>query len=80
VNGLDEKRTYSVDRLEGDKAILVDDDGHNHTVLVSDLPEPVATGDILQWRDGMYYRNQAETDARRVYVSSLQDKLRRRNK
>lgn len=75
---MDENRTYSVDRLEGEKVILVDDDGHSHTILTSDLPEQVRMGDVVLWQNGAYYLDREETERRRSYVISLHDKLRRR--
>ena len=69
---------YSVERFEGDVAVLVDDDGHGCPVPVAILPADIHCGDVLALRDGVYMRDAAETDARRSYALSLQEKLRRK--
>lgn len=71
---------YSVDRIEGNAAVLVDDDGRSVSVPVSQLPEAVVAGDILSLKDGVYSLNTAETEVRRAHALSLQNKLRRKNK
>ena len=71
-------RTYSVDRIEGDVAVLVDDDGHSVPVPVSQLPASVISGDVLRLQDGIYELDRTETDARRSFVLSLQDKIRKK--
>ena len=70
---------YSVDRVEGDIVVLVDDDGYSHPISSQDLPADVCGGDVLILQDGVYVRDQEETQSRRSYVQSLQEKLRRKN-
>lgn len=70
--------TYSVDRIEGDVAVLVDDTGHSVPVPVSQLPASICVGDVLRLRNGIYEPDRAETDARRSLVLSLQDKIRKK--
>ena len=69
---------YSIDRIEGDVVVLVDDDGHSIPVSLSALPSSVACGDVLRMQDGVYVLDTDETQARRSYAFSLQEKLRRK--
>ena len=69
---------YSVDRFEGDVAVLVDDDGHSCPVPVAILPADIRCGDVLNFHEGVYTRDAVETDVRRSYALSLQEKLRRK--
>ena len=69
---------YSIDRIEGDVAVLVDDDGHSIPVSLSALPPSVVCGDVLRMQDGVYILAADETQARRSYALSLQEKLRRK--
>ena len=70
--------TYSVDRIEGDVVVLMDDDGHSVHITLSELPDSAGTGSILRLQEDRYVLDAAETDARRSYVLSLQEKLRRK--
>lgn len=69
---------FSVDRIEGDVAVLVDDDGHSVSIPVSQLPASIRCGDVLCLQDGIYEFDCAETDTRRSLVLSLQDKIRKK--
>lgn len=69
---------YSVDRVENGIAVLVDDRGDSHPVSLADLPDDVRCGDMMCLLDGVYQRDDEETQARRAYVLSLQQKLRRK--
>ncbi len=75
-----EIRTYSVDRIEGEVAVLVDDDGRSVPIPVSQLPASVCSGDVLHCRDGVYELDRFETGARRSLVLSLQDKIRKKKR
>ena len=44
---------YSLDRIEEEWAVLVDDDGNSVDVLLTDLPEGACPGKV--------YRNEAHT-------------------
>ena len=70
---------YSVDRIEGDIVVLVGDDDCSHPVSASNLPVDVCCGDVLILQDGAYVHDREETQSRRSYVQSLQEKLRRKN-
>ena len=44
---------YTVDRIEGDFAVL-DDDGDPRDINLKDLPENVKEGDILKFENNAY--------------------------
>lgn len=69
---------YSVDRMENGIAVLVDDQGGSYPVSLGDLPEDIQCGDMVCLQDGVYLRDDEETQARRAYALSLQQKLRRK--
>lgn len=66
---------YSVDRIEEDIAVLVDDQGEALEILLSQLPAEVKEGTVVSIFDGAYVIEQHETDRRRQEVQSLIDDL-----
>lgn len=70
--------TFSLDRIEGDVAVLIDDNDKTVNVPLSDLPSTAQCGDVLSIVDGAYCVDIEKTEKRRSYVLSLQEKLRRR--
>ncbi len=70
---------YSVDRIEGEYAVLVGDSGPELPVLLAELPEGVREGNVLRLEDGVYRTDATEEQHRRSQILSLQDKLRRKN-
>ncbi len=70
--------TYSVDRIESDLAILVDEEGNSFPIPLLELPTGIKAGDMLRWQDDGYCLDERVTQERRSYVLSLQEKLRRK--
>lgn len=66
---------YSLDRFEGDWAVLVDEDGESRDVLRTQLSPEAAPGDMLQERDGRFFPDEEATAARRAEILRLQAKL-----
>ena len=66
---------YSLDRFEGDWAVLVDEDGESRDVLRTQLPPGAAEGDMLRERDGGFIPDEDATAARRAEILRLQEKL-----
>ncbi len=66
---------YSVDRVIGDRAILLGDDGEPLDMPLSSLPEGIKTGDILRWEDGKAARSPADEEARRKLVAQMLGQL-----
>ena len=42
---------YSIDRFEGDIAVLIDEDEVAHTVVRTRLPEQIKEGDMLRFEN-----------------------------
>ena len=70
---------YSLDRFEGEWAVLVDEEGVSRNVSRTALPEDAAEGDMLRERDGGFTPDAATAEARRAAVLRLQQKLREKN-
>lgn len=71
---------YSLDRIEGDVAVLIEDSGTSLEVLVGDLPPVPAEGKMYRQIDGRFVEDVDAEEARRAAVRALQNKLRRRRK
>lgn len=69
---------YSVDRFEGDIAVLIDEDGGRLDVPRDDLPSGVAAGDMVRLQDGAFQPDDEAAAARRARVIALQNRLRKR--
>ena len=71
---------WSVDRIVGDMAVLVDDNGNTRDIAMGELPDSIKEGVLLRLIDGVYITDKAATEMRKNAVLSLQDKLRRKQK
>lgn len=68
-------KEYSIDRFEGEQAILIDRDQKTITVLKNLLPAGAAEGDVLLFDGVQYHIDQALTEQRRAEVKQLISKL-----
>ncbi len=78
---------YSVDRIEGEHAILVGDNGEEHSVQLQQLPRETTEGTVLRvmrdadglldWQSAQI--DQAEAKRRTQEAEDLLNKLRRRD-
>lgn len=67
---------YSVDRFEGDLAVLQDDNKKSVVIKKAQLPKDAKVGMVFSLReDGQYYFEQEETKARKDNILSLQNEL-----
>ena len=66
---------YSLDRFEGNWAVLVDEDGESRDVPRTQLPQEAAEGAMLRERDGVFISDEDVTAARRAEILRLQEKL-----
>lgn len=71
---------YSLDRIEGNVAVLVEDGGATIEVPVSELPPVPSEGKMYRQIDGQFVEDTDAEQVRRAAVRALQDKLRRRKK
>ena len=63
-----------IDRIEGDKAILLDNDGAAYVVPIGDLPDAKA-GNIYRLVDGRYCRDTETEMEQKEMVRRLQQLL-----
>ena len=69
--------TVTLDRFEGEWAVLVDADGETTPVERTRVPADAREGDRLTaLEDGTYAVDEADTAARRARILALQNKLR----
>ena len=71
-------RLFSLDRIEGEIAVLVDDDGVIVHEPLSSLPGQVCEGNLYRKNEAGYREDLDELQARRQKVRALQDRLRGR--
>lgn len=68
---------YAIDRLEGSKAVLEDDNGAVSVVERSLLPPDAVQGDVIVDHDGCYRLDKSETESRRARIYKLEQMLRK---
>lgn len=66
---------YSIERIERDNAVLIDDNGNKTVVSISNLPKEIKEGNILKSVNGEFVLDSNEEKKRRKNISSLQKKL-----
>ncbi len=64
---------YTLDRIEGDYAVLTDENGAKTDIPVSSLPE-LRTGSVYEMKNDVYIYNEKETEKRRLAAA---ERLRR---
>lgn len=75
-----EEMLFSLDRIEGDLAVLIDDDCQSSTVLLTNLPANASEGKMYRKVGETYVEDPAAEQARRERIQALQDRLRSRRK
>lgn len=65
---------YSVDRLEGDKAILIAEDHSVCVVPLTDLPD-VKAGNVYRRADGCFVRDTVAEAAKKERISRAQKRI-----
>lgn len=68
-------RRYTVDRFEGEYAILEDEYGRLYDVLREELPTDLREGDILQENEGKYMINEEETAKQREKIKQIYERI-----
>ena len=67
--------TFSVDRIEGQKAVLQCDTGETRIVAVSLLPPDVKEGAVLVWADEKYLPDTKAEAERKRRLHALMNRL-----
>ena len=75
-----EKQLFSLDRIEGDVAVLLSDTGECCTVPLSQLPAIPENGKMYRVVGDGFVEDPVAEEERRAEVRSLQNRLRRKNK
>lgn len=68
-------KRFTVDRIEGDKAILECENGETAVFELRSLPKNLKEGDILNFEQGSCYLNEKETEQRRQKMRDMMSKL-----
>ena len=71
---------FSLDRIEGDQAVLIGDDDTSAVVPLCDLPPMPSAGKMYRKVGGAYVEDPDAEQARRAQIQALQNRLRRRKK
>ena len=69
---------YSIDRIEGEFAVLVDEQHGVVNVPCSALPAGAKAGDMLRAQGGRYILDDDAARARREQILRLQNRLRQK--
>lgn len=69
---------YSVDRLEGEIAVLTDADGTAYHVLLRDLPDGIGERTMVRFADGVFHRDPSAQKNQEDRIRELQNRLRKR--
>lgn len=69
---------YSIDRFEGEYAVLQNMQGQSFDVLRLNIPENAKEGDMLREFDGVYTVDEQLTQQRKQKIAELRNRLRRR--
>ncbi len=64
-------KRFTVDRFEGDKAVLECENGTMASFDRASLPKNIKEGDILYFEAGSCYLNAEETEQRRTKMKKL---------
>ncbi len=68
-------KRFSIDRFEGNIAVLIDENENKICISRDDLPSSVKEGDILIYDGEKYSIDFDDTDARKSEVKRLIDEL-----
>lgn len=68
-------KRFTVDRFEGDKAVLECENGDMAVLERRSLPKNIREGDILDFEAGSCYLNKEETERRRQRIKKLMEAL-----
>ncbi len=72
-------KKFTVDRLEGDRAVLECENGDTAVFDRKSLPGSIREGDVLCFEEGSCYLNAEETERRSQRIKELMDRLLAQN-
>ena len=68
-------KKFTVDRIEGTKAVLECENGDFVSLEITSLPKNIKEGDILNFEEGSCFLNAAETENRKEKINKLMSSL-----
>ena len=72
---------FSIDRIEGDFAVIETPDNKHKNIALENLPQGVQSGDVLKKNgNGDFEISKSETEKRRNVNINLLEKLRKKSK
>ncbi len=71
---------YSVDRMEGDKVLLISEGGVRRIVARGMLPQGTKEGGFVAEKNGVFVRDVSGENALRRAVFTLQEKLKEKSR
>lgn len=77
---MEDNLLFSLDRIEGDLAVLIGDSGTSCIVPLSALPPLAETGKMYRKVGETFVEDPAAEQARRAQIQALQNRIRRRKK
>jgi len=66
---------YTIDRIEGDTAVLESDDGEVINIKLTDLPAGIKEGDILKFENNIYTIDEQRTKQGKKDIEERFNKL-----
>ena len=75
-----EEQLFSLDRIEGNVAVLLSDNGECCTIPLSQLSGTPKSGKMYRVVGNDFVEDSGAEEARRAEIQSLQNRLRRKNK
>ncbi len=75
LKGSKSLKKFTVDRFEGDKAVLECENGDFITLDKTSLPKNIQEGDVLNFNVNSYFLDAEETAKRKKHIKSLMDSL-----
>lgn len=68
-------KSFILDRIECDKAVLECEDGKFVTLDIKSLPKNLSEGDALYFEKGSYFLDKTETERSKEKIKGLMDSL-----
>lgn len=72
---MNDMRKFTIDRIEGSKAVLECENGDCVSLDLVSLPKKIKEGDVLYFEEGSYFLDKEETEQRKRKIKSLMDSL-----
>ncbi|MBQ3969438.1 MAG: DUF3006 domain-containing protein [Clostridia bacterium] len=68
-------RTFTVDRIEGDKAVLECENGDFVTLELGSLPKTIREGDVIRFNANSCFLDADETERRSEKIRALMERV-----